>query len=89
MTEVRGPGVRVRYWAAAREAAGVESEFVQAATLAEVLEAVATRHDARFARVLAASSLLVDGVAVGQLDPGHVPLADGVTLEVLPPFAGG
>lgn len=86
--------VGVRYWAAAREAAGVELETVEGvgggeATLGDVLAAVRLRHDERFGRVLAASSLLVDGVAVGHLDPDGVALADGATVEVLPPFAGG
>jgi sulfur-carrier protein len=86
--------VQVRYWAAAREAAGTEVEAVEgeelgASTLAEVLAAVRLRHDERFGRVLGSSSLLVDGVAVGHLDPHEVTLSDGATVEVLPPFAGG
>jgi sulfur-carrier protein len=86
--------VEVRYWAAAREAAGVECEAVEgevlgAGSLAEVLSAVRLRHDERFGRILGSSSLLVDGVAVGHLDPGAVTLDDGATVEVLPPFAGG
>jgi len=82
-------GLRVRYWAAARDAAQLESETVEATTLAGVLEAVRMRHDERFATVLGASSLLLDGVAVGRRDPEEVEVADGMTLEVLPPFAGG
>jgi molybdopterin converting factor small subunit len=79
----------VRYWAAARDAAGVELEVVQAATLAELLAAVRSGHDERLAKVLGASSLLLDGVAVGQRDPDEVALGEGATVEVLPPFAGG
>lgn len=86
--------IEVRYWAAAREAAGFEGEVVTiepsgTATLADVVAALLPRHDARFARVLAASSLLVDGVAVGHLDPTDVALVEAATVEVLPPFAGG
>ncbi len=86
--------IEVRYWAAAREAAGCASEVVAVeapgpTTLADVVTALLPRHDARFARVLAASSLLVDGVAVGHLDPTEVALAESATVEVLPPFAGG
>jgi molybdopterin converting factor small subunit len=81
--------VRKRYWAAAKDAAGVESESVDAANLAEALSEVRTRHDSRFVRVLGMSSLLVDGVAVGSHDPEAVLLDEGATVEVLPPFAGG
>ncbi len=85
--------VVVRYWAAARSAAGISEEAVGLPTaegsLDTVLAAVRARHDARFARVLASASLLVDGVAVGHRDPAEVPLVAGMTVEVLPPFAGG
>lgn len=81
--------VRVRYWAAAREAAALESEVVQATTLDQLLAVVRARHDERFGRVLASSSLLLDGVTVGQRDAGTVRLEDGAVVEVLPPFAGG
>ena len=86
--------VEVRYWAAAREAAGVEVDAIELESpggcmLADVLAAVRLKHDERFARVLASSSLLVGGVAVGHLAPTEVALPDGSTVEVLPPFAGG
>ena len=81
--------VRVRYWAAAREAAGVESEVVEGTTLGEILVAVRAGHDGRFDKVLAASSLLLDGVSDGGRDPAEVRLEEGATVEVLPPFAGG
>ncbi len=81
--------VEVRYWAAAREAAGVETEPYEAATLAELLRSIHDRHDDRLKAILGASSLLIDGVAVGHRDPSAVHLAAGSTVEVLPPFAGG
>ena len=81
--------VHVRYWAAAREAAGIETEQVECGVLSEVLAEMRSRHDDRFSQVLSVSSLLVDGRAVGGLDPDAVRLAAGETLEVLPPFAGG
>ena len=67
----------------------VERESPGGGTLADVLAAVRLRHDERFTRILASSSLLVGGVAVGHLVPTEVTLPDGSTVEVLPPFAGG
>ncbi|PRY00781.1 MoaD/ThiS family protein [Allonocardiopsis opalescens] len=85
------PTVTMRYWAAAREAAGTQEESCEAATLAEALAAVRARRsgDDRFGRVLARSSFLVDSDPVGRRDPAGVALAEGATVEVLPPFAGG
>ncbi|HWB67978.1 MAG TPA: MoaD/ThiS family protein [Mycobacteriales bacterium] len=79
----------IRYWAAARAAAGVAEESYAADTLAAVLFDVRSRHDERFARVLAGCSFLVDGAPVGTRHPDTVRLVDGATIEVLPPFAGG
>ena len=81
----------IRYWAAAKAAAGVAEEAYEAANLAEVLAAALDRHAGRpeFARVIARSSFLVDGTPVGTRSPDAVGLADGATVEVLPPFAGG
>ena len=54
--------VTVRYWAAAKQAAGVAEEVLTAGTLAEMLTAVLARHpaDPALERVLARSSFLVD-----------------------------
>ncbi len=81
----------IRYWAAARAAAGVGEEPYRAATLAEALTAARGRHAGapRFAEVLAICSFLVDGEPVGTRDHATVRLAEGGTVEVLPPFAGG
>ena len=78
--------VTVRYWAGARAAAGREEETVEAATIGELLGAIGTRPP--LAKVLGASSLLVDGEAVRRDDTGHE-LAIAATVDVLPPFAGG
>jgi sulfur-carrier protein len=92
-TEAAGtPAVgTIRYWAAAKAAAGVAAEPYRAATLAEALDAARERHvaQAEFARVLANCSFLVDGDPVGTRDHAQVRLAAGGTVEVLPPFAGG
>ncbi|MEV5704599.1 MoaD/ThiS family protein [Actinoallomurus sp. NPDC052274] len=79
----------IRYWAAARAAAGTAEEPYDATTLAEALKVAAADRGADFGRVLARSSFLVDGAPVGTRDPGAVTLPDGGTVEVLPPFAGG
>lgn len=79
----------VRYFAGARAAAGVPEESVElpdTPTVAVVLDAVRARHGEGLARVLAACSFLLDGVAVR--DRG-ARVAHGARLDVLPPFAGG
>jgi molybdopterin synthase sulfur carrier subunit len=92
--------VTLRYWAAAKEAAGIAEEAVCAGTLAEALAAAgrgggsggADQRDERNARlraILVRSSFLVDGTPVGTRAPEAVPLGDGSVVEVLPPFAGG
>ena len=80
--------VTVRYFAAARAAAGAESEAVTlraGATVAELVESLAVR-GARLSEVLRRCSYLCDGIAVR--DDTTVLCADA-TIDVLPPFAGG
>jgi molybdopterin synthase sulfur carrier subunit len=81
----------IRYWAAAKAAAGTAEEAFTADTLAEALRAARDRHAHRpdFARVLGRCSFLVNGEQVGSRPHEEVVLADGATVEVLPPFAGG
>jgi sulfur-carrier protein len=79
----------IRYWAAAKAAAGVAEESYQAETLAEALENASVARDVEFGRVLARSSFLVDGRPVGTRPHDGVELKDGAVVEVLPPFAGG
>jgi len=83
--------VTVRYWAAAKAAAGVPEEPVEAATLAEALDAiVAARPPGDPLRtVLARSSFLVNATPVGRAAKESVLLDEGALVEVLPPFAGG
>ncbi|MEU4251345.1 MoaD/ThiS family protein [Amycolatopsis sp. NPDC026612] len=79
----------VRYFAAARAAAGLEEEKVQLPDGASVADAVAELrriHPADLPRVLDAVSYLLDGIAVRDLSRR---LTDGAELDVLPPFAGG
>jgi sulfur-carrier protein len=83
--------VTIRYWAAAKEAAGVAEESIDADTLSDLLNtAVASRKpDGRLAVVLARSSFLVNADPVGRAAKQSIVLDDGAVIEVLPPFAGG
>ena len=58
---------------------------MDARSLADLLEIIAGRSE-RMPAVLAASSFLVDGLAVHDRAAA---LAPGCTVDVLPPFAGG
>ena len=79
----------IRFWAAAREAAGVAEEPYDAATLADALSAARSAHGDRLATVLARCSFIVDDEPVGVRAHDSVALRDGGSIEVLPPFAGG
>ena len=84
--------VTLRYWAAAKQAAGTGEETVDGVgTLSELLAAAVRLHpdDGAFARVLARCSFLVDGDPVGKRPHDAVRLAPGAVVEALPPFAGG
>jgi molybdopterin synthase sulfur carrier subunit len=87
-------GVTVRYWAAARAAAGVECDVLpveSGTTLARVLDAVRALHPdrPRLADVVSVCSVLVGDRPVGKADPAQVRVEPGDTVELLPPFAGG
>lgn len=79
----------IRYWAAARAAAGIAEESTSAATLGEALLLARSVRDDRFGRVLGVCSYVVDGSPVGARDHAEVALTPGGLVDVLPPFAGG
>jgi sulfur-carrier protein len=83
--------VTIQYWAAARDAAGVAEEAVEAGTLAEALDVIAARHggDGRLRSVLATSSVLIDGAPASRRMAADLVLPDAARVEVLPQFAGG
>lgn len=89
--------VTLRYWAAAKEAAGIAEETISAETLADALAAAGGQaasggqagRDSRLRAILARSSFLIDGLPVGTRAPETVVLSDASVIEVLPPFAGG
>lgn len=86
--EAAGVAVTVRYFAAARAAAGAESETVHVpagAGVAALAEILAGRNE-RLATVLSRCSYLRNGVAVRD---HAAALQGGETIDILPPFAGG
>ncbi|MDR3656074.1 MAG: MoaD/ThiS family protein [Mycobacterium sp.] len=85
---VDGIQVTVRYFAAARAAAGADSETIVLrpdTTVAELVDRLAAP-GSRLATVLSRCSYLCDGVAVRDETAS---LRAGNTIDVLPPFAGG
>jgi molybdopterin converting factor small subunit len=85
--------VTIRYWAAAKDAAGVAAESLDAGTLAEALSAALDSRDRergeRLRGVLARSSFLIDGQSASGRPHQEIALAETAVIEVLPPFAGG
>ncbi len=80
--------VNVRFFAGAAAAAGVPVEKVDLPDGADVAHLVALLSDAHgpaLARVLQASTFLLDEVAAAR----DQILRDGQEIDVLPPFAGG
>ena len=89
-----GGTVTVRYWGAARAAAGVDSDEVPlapGAVLADVLASALALHAdrPRLATVVEVCSVLVGDRPVASADPASVMVPAGGTVELLPPFAGG
>lgn len=80
--------MRIRYFAGAAEAAGLTEETVDSdfeVTVAELVEQLSADRE-RLAKVLAVSTLLIDG------HPAHARtefVPPGAQVDVLPPFAGG
>lgn len=74
----------IRYFAAAADAAGLEEESLEAATVGELKALLAERYGVPMRKVLAAGSFLVNGV-VSRDDATPI----GARVDVLPPFAGG
>lgn len=79
--------VSIRYWAGAKAAAGVEHEDIEASSIEAALTEARNRRPA-LATVLPASSVLLEGVTVDAAKRAEE-LSGPVSVEVLPPFAGG
>lgn len=83
------PTVTVRYFGAAYTTAGRHAEAVEVhagGTVAQVVGALGERHGDRMLNLLRHCSFLLDEVAVTS---EMRMVAQGSTLDVLPPFAGG
>jgi sulfur-carrier protein len=80
--------VTVRYFAAARAAAGHESETIDVApgTNIDDLVGILSGRGLKLAEILRRCSFLRDGVAVRDRRES---LQTSETVDVLPPFAGG
>lgn len=86
--------ITLRYWASARDAAGIGEERVAVdgpVTLAALLAGIVERHGAgsRLARLIPTCSVLLGDRPVATSDPASVEVLPGQTVELLPPFAGG
>jgi molybdopterin converting factor small subunit len=78
--------ITVRYFAGAAEASGVASEILSAESVGDLMDSMVRSHGPGLERVLQRCSLLADGVYVRDAE---TLLRAGVTVDVLPPFAGG
>ena len=97
-SDTRRLQVTIRYFAAARAAAGLPEETLPVAasepddpaghltSVGAVVALIAERHGSALTRVLPRCSYLLDEVAV---HGPATPVRDGQVLDVLPPFAGG
>lgn len=79
--------VRVRLFAAAREAAGTAETQVAPGPLPALLGALVERYGPRFAACLEVATVLVDGDATPRA--GDREVADGSEIAILPPVSGG
>lgn len=84
MSSPTDAAVTVRLFAAARAAAGTSQTLARPGSLRDVTAELTERFSG-LAPVLPICSFLVDGL---HAEPGD-PVANGATLDVMPPFAGG
>ncbi|GAA2043276.1 MoaD/ThiS family protein [Yaniella flava] len=75
--------ITVRLFAAAADVIGSKFVTMHAESVAEVLDELSDAQTT--AQVISRCSVLVDGVRANP----QTQLADGATVDVLPPFAGG
>lgn len=76
----------VRYFAAAAEATGTNTETIAAATLGDLRRQMIDAHGSELERVLDRCALLVNG---SRSEEASTALAESDQVDVLPPFAGG
>ncbi|WP_129790178.1 MoaD/ThiS family protein [Promicromonospora panici] len=78
--------ITVRYFAGAREAAGLPAEQLAGPTSVAALRSALVAGHPALGAVLPKCALLVAGARTTS-DEAHIP--DDTTVDVLPPFAGG
>lgn len=84
--------VTVRYFAAAKAAAGVDHDSIEVSgpmPLADVLARALQLRGPELAKVATACSILVQDAPLGDRDPAGVMVEPGDEVHLLPPFAGG
>jgi sulfur-carrier protein len=77
--------VRVRLFAALREAADANEVDAQGRTVGEIVDDLSGRFGERFAKIAAVGSFVVNGERAVR----STPLAEGDELALLPPVSGG
>ena len=77
--------VRVRLFAALREAADSSEVEASGTTVGEVVDSLSARFGERFATVAAVSSFVVNGERAAR----STPIAEGDEVALLPPVSGG
>ena len=77
--------VRVRLFAALREAAGATEVEASGATVGEIVDDLSARFGDRFAAVAGVASFVVNGARATR----GAPVADGDEVALLPPVSGG
>lgn len=78
--------ITVRYFAGAREAAGLTTEQLDGPTSVAALRSTLTAAHPGLGAVLPKCALLVAGA---RATSDEAPIPDHTTVDVLPPFAGG
>jgi molybdopterin converting factor small subunit len=78
-------GVRIRWFAQAREAAGTGSEDGRGETVGEVLADAVARHGEALRAIIECSAVWVDGEPAQPSDP----VGPDAEVAVLPPVSGG
>lgn len=76
---------KVRFFAQARDAAGVREADVPGATVGDVLDGAAALFGDQLARVIATSSVWLNGEEASRSEPA----GDDDEVAVLPPVSGG
>jgi len=80
--------VTVRFFAAARAAAGCDQILVEPGPLEQVIQSMHAAFPALIA-VTPQCSFLVDSLTAKRPETGTTTVRAGSTVDVLPPFAGG